>query len=334
MSEQIKTTTVDQLPEAANLNGFYAFGYKADNPVGKRSVKVPIELLKGNKGDIPAIGANGNWWISGKDTGMPARGQDGDVTMEQLNKILEDMVATNPEDKYKTYIVTSFKNETVLSPTICGLLAEGNLEYLVKTKDYQFRDTSNTRTFFHIRPTLLSPNDVATIYANGTTRIELWGGTSAMIYSTDPKLTYLASTNSNFEDLNLNMAKYFGSINLERSKVKSLIINLLTNLVSLNVSKCPNLASVAIGSTLMRSINMSDATKVTTMTFPAFTQLETVNIQGTGLSKDVVIDLGNKWQSRIEQTAGVLILDKVLADQLTAQERAVFISKNITLDER
>lgn len=33
------------------------------------------EGLQGDPGDTPEIGANGNWWIGGVDTGVPARGQ-------------------------------------------------------------------------------------------------------------------------------------------------------------------------------------------------------------------------------------------------------------------
>ncbi|OCA02734.1 hypothetical protein AC781_08685, partial [Akkermansia glycaniphila] len=34
-------------------------------------------ILQGPKGDTPAIGANGRWWISGVDTGVTAEGKDG-----------------------------------------------------------------------------------------------------------------------------------------------------------------------------------------------------------------------------------------------------------------
>jgi hypothetical protein len=34
-------------------------------------------VLQGEKGDTPAIGDNGHWWISGEDTGIQAEGQDG-----------------------------------------------------------------------------------------------------------------------------------------------------------------------------------------------------------------------------------------------------------------
>lgn len=34
-------------------------------------------VLQGEKGDTPSIGGNGNWWISGEDTGIRAEGRDG-----------------------------------------------------------------------------------------------------------------------------------------------------------------------------------------------------------------------------------------------------------------
>ena len=45
MSEQIKTTTVDQLPEETNTNGFYLFGYNVNRAVGKRSVKFAFDKI-------------------------------------------------------------------------------------------------------------------------------------------------------------------------------------------------------------------------------------------------------------------------------------------------
>lgn len=72
MYSQIKKKKVSQLSEPSSLDGFFAFGMDGDN----NSVKVPIELLKGNEGNegkTPYIGANGNWWVGTVDLGVPAQ---------------------------------------------------------------------------------------------------------------------------------------------------------------------------------------------------------------------------------------------------------------------
>lgn len=58
MSEQIKTTTVDQLPEATDTKNFWIFGYKSDNPVGKRSVRFAFEKIQKLFGVENAMGTS------------------------------------------------------------------------------------------------------------------------------------------------------------------------------------------------------------------------------------------------------------------------------------
>lgn len=78
MADDIKKKKISELPQATNIEGLLSLGVDGTG----KSVKVPIELLKGNKGDKgepPVIGSNGNWWVGGADTGKPARGEDGTV---------------------------------------------------------------------------------------------------------------------------------------------------------------------------------------------------------------------------------------------------------------
>lgn len=67
--EEIEIIEIGSLPEASSIDGLYTPGIDGNN----NSVKVPINLLKGNEGDSPVIGPNGNWWISGVDTGQSAQ---------------------------------------------------------------------------------------------------------------------------------------------------------------------------------------------------------------------------------------------------------------------
>ncbi len=83
--EKINKKKVSQLPEASNTNGFYAFGTDNNN----NSVKVSIDLLKGNKGDngdSPTIGTNGNWWIAGVDTGQTAQSVPNNKTVFNISQ--------------------------------------------------------------------------------------------------------------------------------------------------------------------------------------------------------------------------------------------------------
>mgnify|MGYP000266251149 FL=1 len=73
--ETVNKKKVSQLPEATTIDGFYAFGTDKNN----NSVKVPIELLKGNKGD-PG------------DQGVP-----GEVSQAQFDTAINSITASLPE---------------------------------------------------------------------------------------------------------------------------------------------------------------------------------------------------------------------------------------------
>lgn len=94
--EEIKKKIITELPEATTIDNLYTLG--TDNRA--KSVKVPIGLLKGNKGDkgdAPYAGTNGNWWVGSTDTGVPTliavsqvKGQD-TVKAPSLKLFTEEM---------------------------------------------------------------------------------------------------------------------------------------------------------------------------------------------------------------------------------------------------
>ena len=72
----------------------------ADGQPGKSAYQIAVEkgftgtaeewlaTLRGNDGETPRIGPNGNWWIGDEDTGLPSRGErgrDSDLTEERFN---------------------------------------------------------------------------------------------------------------------------------------------------------------------------------------------------------------------------------------------------------
>lgn len=66
-----------------------------------------IKFLMGPKGDTPVIGKNGNWWINGQDTHVPAVTDLSDmVKLSELDKLMDERLVSYtqakvlPEDDY------------------------------------------------------------------------------------------------------------------------------------------------------------------------------------------------------------------------------------------
>nr|DAR54937.1 MAG TPA: hypothetical protein [Caudoviricetes sp.] len=53
-----------------------------------------FEIPKGDKGDTPTIGTNGNWFISGVDTNKPSRGEKGETGDKGATFSLSDGILT------------------------------------------------------------------------------------------------------------------------------------------------------------------------------------------------------------------------------------------------
>lgn len=59
------------------MDGIQAEVDRAHDAAQKAQDLLNSGILQGEKGDTPSIGENGNWWISGEDTGIRAEGRDG-----------------------------------------------------------------------------------------------------------------------------------------------------------------------------------------------------------------------------------------------------------------
>lgn len=340
MSEQIKTTTVDQLPEATSLDGLYVFGYASKNAVGKRSVKAPITLLKGNQGDIPTIGANGNWWISGKDTGFPARGQDGDVTTEQLNEIINESMKTTAE-RYKTTVILRLDNPETTKQThlVSYEVAAGGVKGLIDYgNDIQsYFENSNTTLRTAIRPIIAKEKQQYSLHFNNAKYIEIPNSTpiiAASLYSTDTALTSVAFEGVNIAGLEV-FAPSMASILIVGTSMEHInIVNLsavsIANLYS--NSKC---TSMILHGTTLKTLNIRSCSLLNSITFQAsvLPVLEAVYAYDLpAFNKSALMSIEAKWSSLVGKNTGVLKLDKTLYDSLTSEERNKFIDKNITFD--
>lgn len=114
---EVDLTKISQLPEAESIEGLVTLGVDDTN----KSVKVPIDLLKGNIGDpgpqgyTPEIGENGNWWINGVDTGEIATGDFANYTPN--GGYTGNAQQLDDEKANKSYFVNlpTQKSETVTS---------------------------------------------------------------------------------------------------------------------------------------------------------------------------------------------------------------------------
>ncbi|MDO5433840.1 hypothetical protein [Eubacterium sp.] len=68
-----------ELPVAGEPGQAYMIGGNLYVWTLSDSTWINVGKIKGDAGDTPEIGANGNWWISGVDTGVPATGEQGDT---------------------------------------------------------------------------------------------------------------------------------------------------------------------------------------------------------------------------------------------------------------
>ena len=121
MYSQIKKKKVSQLSEPSSLDGFFAFGMDGDN----NSVKVPIELLKGNEGNegkTPSIGENGNWYLGDVDTGVHAQGEPGKDGADGGLQIVSDGETISNDGEY---LIVS--NGTITISTSIDLIPQSAL---------------------------------------------------------------------------------------------------------------------------------------------------------------------------------------------------------------
>lgn len=349
MSEQIKTTTVDQLPEATSLDGLYVFGYASKNAVGKRSVKAPINLLKGNKGETGE---------AGKD------GKDGEVTVVQLEEALrgDEFLATEAtnglmsanEKKQLNEIIESMKtdDEKYDGKFICFVKTEeiGKLISLMTLTPYSstslttkvvsngvsYENENKTRHSISFRPT--QKEQLIEVYFKG--RIQTMAASSAvssyMIVAKDDmqcvevnfwyykgdsidftnmsSFTVISGAYSSIEAMTLNKAKSISTINMSNSvKLKSISLGGYSGeaLTTVLLSNCPLLETFSFGSDL----------KV----------LTSIDAVGTLITEEHLIALESKWASRVGKQRGLLKISKALYDTLTAETKNKFLAKDIDI---
>ena len=86
---------VEDLPDGSGYKLYFRYSgekiiYHGNTPeigdnnnwwIGGEDTGVPAKGQDGDDGDTPEIGDNNNWWIGGKDTGIPAKGQDGNTPL-------------------------------------------------------------------------------------------------------------------------------------------------------------------------------------------------------------------------------------------------------------
>lgn len=83
MAENYSIIKISDLPPAETIEGLKVMGVDSTN----KSVQVSMQQLQGNS-PVITIGDNGNWFIDGVDSGKPSRGEDGEVTIDEVNSLL------------------------------------------------------------------------------------------------------------------------------------------------------------------------------------------------------------------------------------------------------
>ena len=346
MNEQIKTTTVDQLPEATSLDGLYVFGYASKNAVGKRSVKAPITLLKGNKGDTGAAGKDGEVTaaqlkaalISNENLATEAtNGLMSKEQVKQLNEIIDGM--TGYSNKYNTHVTVGYQN-TELMPVSVMLteFAKGNFSYIVKNAAY-LRHGNTYTGLFDIQHHLAQQNDVISAYMNDIERLYATTNNLASFMtirtSSDSKTSILVLNNTKLKNIDV---RDFASLTEVISSGTTALdtLSLLYNIRLKSISMTNNAALrylTLAGKCELESIDLNNSPKLTSLSINSETpSLKSVDISKTAITKATLLGIEMKWTSRIGKDTGLLKLDKTLYDALSSDERKLFTDKNITFD--
>lgn len=347
MNEQIKTTTVDQLPEATSLDGLYVFGYASKNAVGKRSVKAPITLLKGNKGDTGAAGKDGKDGevtlaqlkesLTGSEN-LANEDSNGLMSKEQVKKIneIENNMKSNSE-RYKTTINYILGNASVgVSEYICNVQAQAvTAKCLVDYGNMQnyYMLQSGTTT---ISPILLDSNqkmslffdDVSSIYIPTNQNI-----TAFTLSSIDPLLLSVTILSKNITGMDI-VAPYLKSITVSGTNAGSISAHLMKSLETATINNNLLAYTIKLDGLNLKYAYLDNNAKVSNIdiarTLPI---LELLYVHNNPLfTKANLLLLETKWSSRVGKTTGVLKLSKNLYEALSSEERKKFTDKNITFD--
>lgn len=70
------------MPKYTTLDQLMMLAQRTRTEIGKASIK-------GDPGDTPYIGANGNWWVGNADTGVRAGGNMETMSITDIIKIMD-----------------------------------------------------------------------------------------------------------------------------------------------------------------------------------------------------------------------------------------------------
>lgn len=173
MAEKFQTKKLSDFPEAKSIDDLFTLGTDKDN----NSVKVPIELLRGNS---PYIGVNGNWWVGTVDTGQQAQGTPGEVSKVELeakadfaNKKGESVIYAEQVQEGIVTVKDVYDNLLIkISPKgnikLLSLdLIEGLIDYIKKHANAQIQETNDGR--FVIGD--IKGNEVISIESDGKIKV-------------------------------------------------------------------------------------------------------------------------------------------------------------------
>lgn len=377
MAEEYKLIPkkVSEFPEASTINDSFVIGVDKEG----KSVKVPIALLKGNQGDAPTIGANGNWWVGGKDTGFPARGQDGEVTAAQLKEafssvenlasatnnglmsiehfnFIEDM-ATNMQDLIDAVKASSIRDEEAFESM--AVLTFNNdapreisqvfrirgvsdiMSMKIKSKEYiSPKETISAAKGVTVIPSvcLTATNDVMQVYFTGSDIFAIQNAeteilTHVALFDPKKKIAGFTCMKSKLKAYDLSFAKGVSTIySQDMPNLEILPLNDNLALSSLFAFNNPKLKSVYLAGSRLKEARLYSCVLLTNLTVSNdMPDLITLELQTTAINKSTLMLIEAKWLSRVGKTVGSLKVSKNLYNELTDEDKLLFVNKNITI---
>lgn len=362
MAEEYKLIPkkVSEFPEASTIDGSFVVGVDKEG----KSVKVPIDLLKGNQGDIPTIGANGNWWISGKDTGSPTRGQDGEVTaarlievlrgaeflatedanglmtkeqVKQLNEILEDM--KTDDEKYENKLICHLSDLTVGIPTTLGTLepvGSETIKYKVVWGEQSFEASNNAYTTLVFPPT--ETNHVVTVYFSGKVEhFKFATGVKSYFLVSKPdtgciQINLWYYPNEIFDMTNMSG---WNNISADYAKIKILRLGNAKGLIAISVNNCSVLTTTSIrgaGASTLTHLHFNNCPLFTSLIIgKTLSALLYASFVGTPITESQLDSLITNWASRVGKEAGTLRISYSLYEVLSEDMKNRIAAKNINI---
>ena len=338
-----KKKKVSELPEADSLDGLYVFGYAPKNAVDKRSVKAPITLLKGNKGDTGAAGKDGDVTAAQLEEALSgnaylvteeANGLMSKEDKKQLNEIIEYMKPL--EEKYDSFVHLTLNNAkavTILRAIEFGALGDDVVLEVdgVKSK-IAIERYSN---ILSVSPTK-EKGDVK-LWLNANVLINLFyllGAIDNVRVTSRGTLTDLVMSEARVAILDVSGVKNLEKIQCGYTRLEILDFSNNRKLISVSATNNDNLTRINIDGAAAQILSLSNCPKLTAIqiiseTLPA---LKSLYVSKTGLSKNSIVSIGKKWGSRVGLDTGILSLDAIIYNEMSTDERKIFTDKNITFN--